>query len=246
MAKTIISEGRTSTEAINKGLKELHAKKSDVDIKVLEDKVKGSFFDILAPRKVRVEITVKDEEALARRIEEEAKMEEAARNQADRPQKVHKTASEEDVNKAIENIKAFLDDFIKQYNNMSYEIEVEDNDLVNVILNGDDSGVLIGYRGEVIISLQNIIAAIANKNTELRVRVSLNIANYKEKREETLKNLAHKLEKTVRRTNKKVVLEPMTAYERKIIHTELQASDIVTTYSIGEEPHRKLVIDLKK
>ena len=182
MAKTIISEGRTSTEAINKGLKELHAKKSDVDIKVLEDKVKGSFFDILAPRKVRVEITVKDEEALARRIEEEAKMEEAARNQADRPQKVHKTASEEDVNKAIENIKAFLDDFIKQYNNMSYEIEVEDNDLVNVILNGDDSGVLIGYRGEVIISLQNIIAAIANKNTELRVRVSLNIANYKEKR----------------------------------------------------------------
>lgn len=246
MAKTIISEGRTSTEAINKGLKELHAKKSDVEIKILEDKVKGSFFDILTPRNVKVELTVKDEEALNKRIEEEAKMEEAAKNHIAKPQKVHKTASEEDVEKAKENIKVFLDEFFKQFSNISYELNVEDNDLINVIVSGDDSGVLIGYRGDVIAALQNIIAAVANKNTELRVRVSLDIANYKEKREETLKNLAHKLEKTVKRTNRKVVLEPMTAYERKIIHTELQPSELVTTYSIGEEPHRKLVIDIKK
>ena len=245
MAKTIISEGRTSTEAINKGLKELHAKKSDVEIKILEDKVKGSFFDILTPRNVKVELTVKDEEALNKRIEEEEKMEEAAKNHATKPQKVHKTASEEDVKKAEENIKVFLDEFFKQFNNIEYELKVEDNDLINVIVSGDDSGVLIGYRGDVISSLQNIIAAVANKNTELRVRVSLDIANYKENREETLKNLAHKLERTVKKTNKKVVLEPMTAYERKIIHTELQASDFVTTYSIGEEPYRKLVIDKK-
>ena len=171
MAKTIISEGRTSTEAINKGLKELHAKKSDVDIKVLEDKVKGSFFDILTPRKVRVELTVKDEEALAKRIEQEAKMEEAAKNHADRPQKVHKTASEADVEKAKENIKAFLDDFFKKFNNISYELDVEDNDLINVIVTGDDSGILIGYRGDVIAALQNIVSAVANKNTESRVRV---------------------------------------------------------------------------
>lgn len=246
MAKTIISEGRTSTEAINKGLKELHAKKTDVEIKILEDKVKGSFFDILTPRNVKVEITVKDEEALNKRLEEEAKMEEAAKNHTVKPKKEHKTASEEDVEKAKENIKIFLDEFFKQFNNISYELNVEDNDLINVIVTGDDSGVLIGYRGDVIIALQNIIAAVANKDTELRVRVSLDIANYKEKREETLKNLAHKLEKTVKRTNRKVVLEPMTAYERKIIHTELQASEIVTTYSIGEEPHRKLVLDVKK
>ena len=246
MAKTIISEGRTSTEAINKGLKELHAKKSDVEIKILEDKVKGSFFDILTPRNVKVELTVKNEEALNKRIEEEAKMEEAAKNHVAKPQKVHKTASEEDVEKAKENIKEFLDEFFKQFSNISYELNVEDNDLINVIVSGDDSGVLIGYRGDVIAALQNIIAAVANKNTELRVRVSLDIANYKEKREETLKNLAHKLEKTVKRTNRKVVLEPMTAYERKIIHTELQPSEFVTTYSIGEEPHRKLVIDIKK
>ena len=61
-----------------------------------------------------------------------------------------------------------------------------------------------------------------------------------------LKELARKLEKTVIRTKRKVVLEPMTAYERKILHTELQNSTAVTTYSIGEEPHRKLVVDIKK
>ena len=119
MAKTIISEGRTSTEAINKGLKELHAKKSDVEIKILEDKVKGSFFDILTPRNVKVELTVKNEEALNKRIEEEAKMEEAAKNHVAKPQKVHKTASEEDVEKAKENIKVFLDEFFKQFSSTS-------------------------------------------------------------------------------------------------------------------------------
>ena len=240
MAKTIISEGKTTNEAIEKGLKELHAKKSDVEIKVIEEEEKRSFFSILDPRVVKVELTVKDEEALNKRIEEEAK-----REKEEPVKKEHKTASKEDVKTAQKNIDAFLKDFLKQFNNLTYTLNVTDKDLINVIIDGDDSGVLIGYRGDVVNALQNLIAAVANKDVTSRVRVSLDIANYKEKREVTLKSLAHKLEKTVKRTGKKIVLEPMTAYERKIIHTELQGSDVVETYSIGEEPHRKIVIDLK-
>ena len=74
---------------------------------------------------------------------------------------------------------------------------------------------------------------------------SSDIGGYKEKREETLKQLARKLERTIKRNGRKIILEPMTSYERKIIHTELQDSDYVTTYSIGEEPRRKIVVEKK-
>ena len=93
--------------------------------------------------------------------------------------------------------------------------------------------------------MQTILSSIGNKNNSARVRVLLDIANYKEKREETLKELARKLEKTVKRNGKKIILEPMNSYERKIIHTELQNSEYVATYSIGEEPRRKVVIEKK-
>ena len=94
--------------------------------------------------------------------------------------------------------------------------------------------------------MQTIISAIGNKNVGNRVKVLVDVGGYKEKREETLKELAKKLEKTVKRNGKKIVLEPMSSYERKILHTELQNSDYVTTYSIGEEPRRRIVIDKKQ
>ena len=93
--------------------------------------------------------------------------------------------------------------------------------------------------------MQTLLNAIGNRYNQNRVKVILDIANYKEKREETLRELARKLEKTVKRNGKKIILEPMNSYERKIIHTELQDSKYVTTYSIGEEPRRKVVIDKK-
>ena len=105
---------------------------------------------------------------------------------------------------------------------------------------------LIGHRGEVLNQLQVILSSIASKNSEYKVRVILNICGYKEKREKSLEELAEKLEKTVVRTKKSITLEPMTAYERKIIHTKLHDSRLVTTTSVGEEPYRKVVISLKK
>ena len=104
---------------------------------------------------------------------------------------------------------------------------------------------LIGYRGDVLNSLQIILNSIASKHCESKIRVILNIENYKEKREKSLEELADKVAKTVSKTGKAITLEPMVAYERKIIHNRLQSNNNVKTYSIGDEPYRKVVISKK-
>lgn len=93
--------------------------------------------------------------------------------------------------------------------------------------------------------MQNILSSIAGKEIQNRIRVILDIEGYKEKREKTLEDLAEKVAKTVIRTKKSVKLEPMQAYERKIIHSKLQQNSQVETISIGEEPYRRVVISLK-
>lgn len=230
MAKSIISEGKTSNEAIEKGLKELGCKLEDVNVKVLEDGERKAFFSILDPRVVKVEITVKES---------------ATKKVVAQTSEEHKDVSKEDVEKCIANIKMFLNDFSKAYGELEFKIDVKDNNDLFIVISGEQASKLIGYRGETINSIQNILSAIGNKNTEQRVRVSVDICDYREKRERLLQELAHKLEKTVVRTGKKIVLEPMSAYERKILHSALQDSSRVTTYSIGEEPHRRVVIDKK-
>lgn len=225
MEKSIVVEGKTSAQAIEKGLMELNCKREDVEIKILENEEKRSFFSILEPRIVKVELTLK---------KEKNKFEE----------KKTKIASEEDFNICIENIKRFMQDFTKCIEGISAEVKKE-QDMICVLISGESASKLIGHRGETINALQTLISAIGNKNVKNRVKISVDICDYKEKREKTLKELARKLEKTVKRTGKKIVLEPMSSYERKIIHTELQESEYVTTYSIGEEPRRKVVIDKK-
>lgn len=232
MAKSIVVEGKTSTEAIEKGLKELGLTKDCVDVKVLEEEGKKTFFSILTPRVVKVELTVK-EDAVAKKAEIREPV-----------KKERKEPSQNDVDLCKENISKFLDSFCKAYGDITFDIEQNDKDL-KVIINDEENTKLIGYRGEVINSIQNLVSTIGNKDTDLRVRVSVDIQGYRTKREKTLRELAEKLEKTVKRTGKKITLEPMPAYERKILHTSLQNSKVVTTYSIGEEPHRKLVIEKK-
>ena len=130
-------------------------------------------------------------------------------------------------------------------NDLVYKIVNEKNDLF-ITIDGNDTGYLIGYRGNVLNSLQNILNNIANNGTSERVRVLLNIGGYKEKREKDLQELADKKAGIVIKKRKSITLEPMTSYERKIIHSRLQNNTKVETHSIGEEPNRKVVISLKK
>ncbi len=232
MPNNIISEGKTTNEAIENGLKKLHVSKNQVDIKVLESEDKRSFFSILAPRVVKVELTLKENK-------QEEKIE-----ASNKPREVRKYTTKE-LEVAENNVKEFLNSFLKKIgNNIEFSINKEETGL-SVTITGVEAGHLIGYRGETLYSVQNILVAIASKNLETRVRVILDIEDYKNKRIKTLEELAERMEKRVIRTGKSVTLEPMKPYERKIIHSKLQSSNKVTTHSIGEEPRRRLVISLK-
>ena len=232
MEKTIVTEGKTTNEAIEKGLKILNVSKNKVEIKVLENEDKRSFFSILAPRVVKVQMTLKEDLNNVKKTEE-------------KPIRKEIELTEEEQNKAAKNVDEFLIDFIKQLpEDTTYEIK-KDKSAIYVSINNENLGFLIGHRGETLYDMQSILSAIAGKGLENRVRVILDIEEYKEKREKTLKELANKIAKTVVRTRKPVKLEPMKAYERKIIHSQLQTNNKVETYSVGEEPHRRIVIALK-
>lgn len=251
MTKTIIAEGRTSTEAIEKGLNELGVSKDRVEIKILENDDKRSFFSILAPRVVKVEMTLKEEiEPKAnykhenhkyehKKFDYKTKVEEY--KQHVEKEKVHLKPEELEI--ANKNLTTFLDEFVSK-NDMEYSIH-SDEEYIYIEMEGKDAGIFIGYRGETLNAMQTILTSIANKHLETKAHVILNIANYREKRKKALEELADKLSKTVIKTGKQITLEPMSAYERKVIHNCLQGNDYVRTYSVGEEPYRKVVISKK-
>ena len=233
MEERHIYEGKTSTEAIEKGLKDLGLKKSDVEVISVEDEEKRSFFSILEPRVVKVELKIKEN------IKKEDKKIVTAKEKRE--------MSEEAINKAKQNLSEFLNVFLKQISEeeLTYNIE-DDKYYIYVNIEGEKTNSLIGYRGENLNALQTLLGAISNKNIEEKTRVILDISGYRAKRKKVLEELAEKVSKTVIKTRKKVTLEPMSAYERKIIHSKLQNHPKVTTESVGEEPNRKIVVLLKK
>ena len=141
-------------------------------------------------------------------------------------------------------------EFLKKiFKSMNKDIQIEciEEDInykFNLI--GDDLGVLIGKHGQTLDSLQYLTNMAANKNvTGARVRIVLDVENYRKRREETLCQLAERLANKARKYRTKVVLEPMNRHERKIIHMALQNYADIITYSDGVEPHRKIVVDIK-
>ena len=226
---SIISEGKTTTEAIENGLKQLNVSKKDVNIRVIEED-KRSFFSILAPKVVKFELTLKEE-----KVRKSQKREETEIN-----------LSEEDFKKAEANIKGFLDSFIKNVKEeLTYTVSLNQG-IVQVEMQGKNAGFLIGYRGEALYAMQTLLTSIANRGVESRVLLRLDIENYKSKREKTLEDLARRTAETVMRTGKTITLEPMQAYERKIIHAALQDNKKICTDSTGVEPRRRIVISLIK
>ena len=140
----------------------------------------------------------------------------------------------------------FLSDvFEKMGLDVAMELEEAGEDL-NIDLSGKEMGILIGRRGETLDALQYLTRLVVNKGEESYSRVSIDTENYRKKREETLKRLANKLADKVMRTRRSVSLEPMNPFERKIIHAALQDNKCLNTYSIGEEPNRKIVISYKR
>lgn len=149
----------------------------------------------------------------------------------------------------VENVcKKFLNEVFAAMN-LTVKIDTKYNDSLrslDIELSGDEMGVLIGKRGQTLDSLQYLVSLVVNKGTTEYIRVKVDTENYRQRRKETLENLAKNISYKVKRTKRPVALEPMNPYERRIIHSALQNDRYVTTHSEGEEPYRRVVVTLRR
>lgn len=187
---------------------------------------------------------VKKETSAKKNPEEKGKTEEPKKEEVQErePQVLGKV--EDSTIKACE---VFLQDVLKA---MGMEVKItssiDSEGALNINMEGDNMGILIGKRGQTLDSLQYLTNRIANKNQEEYVRIKLDTENYRQRRKETLENLAKNIAYKVKRTKKSVSLEPMNPYERRVIHSALQGDKYVSTHSEGEEPYRRVVVTLAK
>ena len=164
-----------------------------------------------------------------------------------KPAVINARVKEEEV-KADEKVKSFLSDVFKSMN-LAVVIDTKYNEVDNTLdidLSGDDMGILIGKRGQTLDSLQYLVSLVVNKGEGEYIRVKVDTENYRQRRKDTLENLAKNISFKVKRTKRSVSLEPMNPYERRIIHSALQNDRYVTTHSEGEEPFRRVVVTLKR
>lgn len=149
---------------------------------------------------------------------------------------------------AEDKLKAFIVEVLDKMD-MPAEPEItvdEEEKVININLTGEDTGDLIGKRGSTLDALQYLISIVANKNSEDYYRVKLDTKDFRERRQKTLENLAKNVASKVKKTHRKVVLDPMNPYERRVIHSYLQGEKNITTKSEGEEPNRRVVVYYKR
>jgi len=140
----------------------------------------------------------------------------------------------------------FLGKLLEQMG-VSASVNISDYDnVIRVKIEGDQSGILIGHRGETLDAIQYLTGLFVNRDSNIHKRVIVDVQDYRIKREQTLISLAQRLAKNVYRTKKDITLEPMNPYERRIIHATLQDDQYVKTYSRGDEPYRRVVLTLKE
>lgn len=147
-----------------------------------------------------------------------------------------------------DNARSFLNDvFDAMKLTVALEINYDqENRSMDINLSGDEMGILIGKRGQTLDSLQYLVSLVVNKDVEDYIKVKVDTENYRQRRKETLENLAKNIAYKVKRTRKPVSLEPMNPYERRIIHSALQGDKYVTTHSEGDEPYRRVVVTMRR
>lgn len=216
-------------DAIAAALKELNAAEDDVIIEVIDEGAKG--FLGIGARDAVVKATLKSAGA-------QSAPDKKPKAAVNKTKSVKKTAAENPEKTA----EKFLDDIFKA---MNLEVGIDtkfDNQEMSIELSGENMGIVIGKRGDTLDSLQYLTSLVVNQDSDEYIKVSIDTENYREKRTEALLALSKRLADKVTRTGKKFTLEPMNPYERRVIHSNLQDSETVTTYSIGSEPYRKVVI----
>ena len=241
--------GKTEEEAIRKALEQLQKDRDDVSVEILE-RAKSGFLGIgSSPAKVRV--TYADPEPAAAPDRPQQPLKAAAPAKTEKPEKKAEPAAQKPAPKAdgvctdesAERIVAFLEGLLQHMNsNASVKVYETEKGRYKAVLVGEKLGQFIGRRGETLDAIQQLTNYAVNAGRDKRVRIYVDAENYRAKREQSLENLARKVAGKVLKYRRSVTLEPMNAYERHVIHAALQDMSGVTTYSIGTEPNRRVVV----
>ena len=268
----VIKTGKSVDEAVREALSELNISRENAEIEVLDEGQKG-FLGLIGSKDATVKVWQKEDEtksilneifngeieseksqdAVQDNVELEIENNEVSSNDEKEVQEVIDVEeSLKSIEEENEEILATAREFISkildtlELENI-VEMELDDNTL-NINVNGDENrlGILIGKRGVTLDSIQYILNLLVNKKSSRYIRVNLDSSGYREKRKETLINLANKMANKVTKTGRSVKLEPMNSYERKIIHKALQDYEGVLTHSEGKDPFRKVVIQKER
>ena len=265
--------GKDVEEATRLALIDLELTEDQVNVIVLEEPTKGFFGIGSKLAKVRVEMkpeikngqekekiqkyetSNKPERSQKKEFEKKPERKERKEKRPDRQKQVgelpfdtgfsirEKPADLEELNGHI--AESFLKDITEKMG-LNLQIRIKGNDsCIYVDMDGKDSGTIIGKRGQTLDAIQYLTSLVVNKDKDKYLRVVVDAENYREKREKTLEQLANRLADKVIRSHKSVRLEPMNPYERKVIHATLQSNPKVITRSEGEEPYRRVIIELK-
>ena len=199
-----------------------------------------------APKQAEKKTEKKSEKKVEKKTEKKpAPVKEKAPKQAEPVEEVISVAEmgEEVNDEKAQAIRTFLSGLLEQMEcPAEIHVYLPEKGRYKVILEGKNLGALIGRRGETLDAIQQLTSYSVNRNGGGRVRVQLDAENYREKREQSLQHLAHKVAGKVVKYRRSVTLEPMNAYERHVIHTALQEVPGVTTYSTGTEPNRRIIV----
>ena len=263
MLKWIETTGKTERDALNKALKELGLEDDDVSIEVIT-RAKTGFLGIgSCPAKIRVTYEVPDEpapvveepvaepEAPAEAVAEPEPVEEPTPAAAAEPEPAEAPAETpvmEAEPERKEKIETFLTGLLERLE-VPAEIKLQVNEagIYQVELVGKNLGALIGRRGETLDAIQQLTNYAVNRGQSKRIRIHIDAENYRAKREESLQRLARKTAGKALKYRRNMMLEPMNAYERHVIHAALQSyNPAISTYSTGTEPNRRIVVVFDK
>ena len=250
---------KTVEEAITEACIQLGLASTDVEVEVIE-KGSAGFLGIGAKqavikawKKQEKKENKKEVKKEAKKVVEEPKKEEVKEEAIPVVEESNEEVAETEEKLAEvepqtkEACEKFLTDVLKT---MGMEVtltsEIDEDGSLSINMEGDNMGILIGKRGQTLDSLQYLTNRVANKMQDGYVRVKLDTENYRQRRKETLENLAKNIAHKVKRNKKAVSLEPMNPYERRIIHSALQGDKYVSTHSEGEEPYRRVVVTLNR
>ncbi len=263
MLKWIETTGKTERDALNKALKELGLEDDNVSIEVIT-RAKTGFLGIgSCPAKIRVTYEVPDEpapvveepvaepEAPAEAVAEPEPVEEPTPASAAEPEPAEAPAETpvmEAEPERKEKIETFLTGLLERLE-VPAEIKLQVNEagIYQVELVGKNLGALIGRRGETLDAIQQLTNYAVNRGQSKRIRIHIDAENYRAKREESLQRLARKTAGKALKYRRNMMLEPMNAYERHVIHAALQSyNPAISTYSTGTEPNRRIVVVFDK